>query len=193
MRPEYRLEAVVAQLSGQCLSAVVYYPLTAHDGLDAENWDFGDWHEPAMGVELITDAGQHYSAIWNNSFFDYSPDAFDYGLEVFAEPMTTFLPIIGEATGIGAVSVSEHPYWSPMLASPLVTAHICWASRHRTPLALQLGTRYGDVWIAAGRSYELDPTPTEPDPVWNFDLGIDDVMVIFTAAVAARAGIPEIG
>lgn len=192
MRPEDGLEAVVAQLSGQCLSNVVYYPLTAHDGLRAENWDFGDWHEPSMGVELITDNGQHYSAIWNNSYFDSSPDAFDYGLEVFAEPITTFLANIDEPAGIGAVPVSEHPRWSPLLASTLVTARICWANQHRTPLALQLGTQLGDVWIAAGRSYDPDPTPNEPEPAPNFDLGIDDVIVIFTAAVAAWAGIPEI-
>ncbi|ONM46226.1 hypothetical protein B0T44_19820, partial [Nocardia donostiensis] len=50
---EKHLEAVVAELRGQHLADVMYYPLTiGDDGRLAEKWDFGDWHEPTMGVEL---------------------------------------------------------------------------------------------------------------------------------------------
>ncbi|MEU6192016.1 hypothetical protein [Nocardia sp. NPDC047038] len=50
------------------------------DGRLAEEWDFGDWHEPTMGVELAFHSGRRYSAIWNNTFIEF-------GLEVFPKPM----------------------------------------------------------------------------------------------------------
>jgi hypothetical protein len=56
---------------------VVYYLLTGgDDGLEVEEWDFGPWHQPTMGVELLTDDGTRSSAVWGDSF-DH------YGLEVF--------------------------------------------------------------------------------------------------------------
>ncbi|MEU2030649.1 hypothetical protein [Nocardia amamiensis] len=42
---ERQLEAVVAELRGQRLAEIMYYPLTIDDdGRLAEEWDFGDWH-----------------------------------------------------------------------------------------------------------------------------------------------------
>ena len=72
-----------------------------------------------MGVELVTDAGRIYSAIWNNSFDTY-------GLEIFLEPITKLLVSIGEPRGSVAVSVSDHPRWAAVIGKELTAAAIYW-------------------------------------------------------------------
>lgn len=176
---EKNLRAIVAGLRGQRLADVVYYPL-ATGGITMEEWDFGSWHEPTMGVELITDTGCRYSAIWNDSFELY-------GLEVFPGPMTEFLTHIGEPGGTVPVSVSDHPCWTGLIGNKIIAADICWDDTApegvSLPLAVGLASRGSVVWIAVGRS-------ADPGSAMSFYLGTDEVMVVFTSDVAAEAGIP---
>lgn len=70
-----------------------YYPLSCgDDGTEAEEWDFGTWHQLTMGVELLAEDGTRYSAVWGSNF-DY------YGLEIFREPMSSQLTGIGQPGG----------------------------------------------------------------------------------------------
>ena len=134
-----------------------------------------------MGVELVTDAGRHYSAIWNNSFDTY-------GLEIFPEPMTKFRVSIGEPSGSVAVSVSDHPRWAGLVGNKLTAAAICWDEAPfdpavQLPVAVRLNSREAAVWIVAGVAGQGSGR--------SFCLGTDDVMVVFTSEVATQAGIPE--
>ncbi|MFI5717864.1 hypothetical protein [Nocardia sp. NPDC051750] len=176
-----QLEATVAQLREQHLADVVYYVLSEGDnGELPEEWDFGDWHVPTMGVELITDSGQHYSMIWDHTFTYYA-------LETYPKPMTEILTA-GRPWGSMAVPVSGHPEWVKLIGQEIVTADICWAKDPlgtvREPVAVHLGLRDSAVWIIAGR-------PADPGAASEFSLGTDDVLVVFTPEMAARAGIPD--
>ncbi len=155
----------------------MYYTFSAiEDAALAEEWDFGDWHEPTMGVELITSAGRRYSAIWNDTFNDF-------GIEIFPKPMDEFL-----GGTVVAVPVSDHHRWTGLIGKKIIAADICW--RHYpdtaipTPLAIRLGFRKGVVWIAAGISHNQGSST-------NFQLGSDDVMVVFTQEMSSQIGIPE--
>ncbi len=160
---------------------VTYYPLmVGEDGCDVEEWDFGAWHQPTMGVELFTDDGARFSAVWGSSF-DH------YGLEVFPQPMTAHLRMIGEPGGLAAVDVTDHPRWSSLVGRKLTGVDIAWREELEslwTPNAIRLSSRETTVWIAAGR-------PAEWPPAEVYYLGTDDVMVIFTAEFAAKVGIPS--
>jgi hypothetical protein len=170
-------------LRGACVTAVVYYPLTGgDDGTVVEEWDFGPWHQPTMGVELITDDGSHFSAVWGSSF-DH------YGLEVFPEPMTHFLTRIGEPAGSAAVTVTDHPRWARLVGATLVSADIAWSEdlgdTDRLPVAIRLRSSEATVWIAVGR-------PAVWPPTGDYYLCTDDVMVVFTHECATEVGIPDI-
>ncbi|MGK8552930.1 hypothetical protein [Nocardia gipuzkoensis] len=170
----------MAELRGQRLAEIVYYPLTIDDdGRLAEEWDFGDWHQPTMGVELITHIGYRYSAIWNNNFTEY-------GLEIFPKPMIDFL-LVGPG-GSTAVPVSDHPRWAGLLGKKIIAADICWdhdpRGTIRAPSAIRLGFRRNTVWIAAGVSVDTGSAT-------SFWLGTDDVMVVFTPEMSKQIGIPE--
>jgi hypothetical protein len=167
-------------LRGRRVRRVVYYPLTGgEDGCEVEDWDFGPWHQPTMGVELFTDDGACFSAVWGNSF-DH------YGLEVFPEPMTTHLALVGEPYGPALVEVTDHPRWSSLVGRTLTHVGIAWSEDPkggiRSPDAIQLCSRERTVWIAAGRPADWPPGET-------YHLGTDDVMVIFTVECAGKVGI----
>jgi hypothetical protein len=176
-----QLEATVAQLLGQRLADVVYYVLSeGDDGELPEEWDFGDWHVPTMGVELITESGRHYSMIWDHTFVYYA-------LETYAKPMSEILTV-GRPWGSMAVPVSAHPEWARLIGQEVVAADICWDKDTLgtiwAPASVRLGFRGSAVWIAAGR----DADPGSP---LEFYLWTDDVMVVFTPEMAIRAGIPD--
>jgi hypothetical protein len=167
-------------LRGRRVRRVVYYPLTGgEDGCEVEDWDFGPWHQPTMGVELFTDDGACFSAVWGNSFNHY-------GLEVFPEPMTTHLTLMGEPYGPALVEVTDHPRWSSLVGRTLTHVGIAWSEDPtggiRVPDAIQLCSRERTVWIAAGR-------PADWPPGEKYHLGTDDVMVIFTVECAGKVGI----
>ncbi|MEV0625952.1 hypothetical protein [Nonomuraea wenchangensis] len=177
-------ERTAAMLRGRRIHRIVYYPLTGgEDGCDVEEWDFGTWHQPTMGVELSTDDGACFSAVWGSSF-DH------FGLEVFPEPMTAHLRMVGESGGPAAVDVTDHPHWSSLVSRKLTCVDIAWChdpgSGLRTPYAIRLCSREKAVWIAAGSPAEWPPTEV-------YRLGTDDVMVVFTAEFAAKVGIPAVG
>jgi hypothetical protein len=173
-------ERTAAMLRGRRIHRVVYYPLMGgEDGCDVEEWDFGTWHQPTMGVELFTDDGACFSAVWGSSF-DH------YGLEVFPEPMTTQLRMIGEPGGSAVVDVTDHPRWSSLVGRELTCVDIVWSQDSegdlRAPDAIRLCSPEKVVWIAVGRpAAEV------------YHLGTDDVMVVFTAEFAAKVGIPSVG
>ncbi len=169
------LEALVTGLRGQRLTTVVYYTLSAFDDDElAVEWDFGDWHEPTMGAELSTSDGHRYSAIWNDTFGEF-------GIEMFPKPMDEFLG------GSVAVPVSDHHRWAGLIGRKIIAADICWRHYPDTPipvpLAIRLGFRKSTIWIAAGVSQDQGSST-------NFQLGSDDVMVVFTQEMSARIGLP---
>ena len=60
-RPAAENEQVAALLSGQAIARVRYFPLAVYGDDDTPtpgDWDCGAWHSPAMGVELVTEAGR---------------------------------------------------------------------------------------------------------------------------------------
>jgi len=53
-----QLERVVASQCGLRLVAVAYAVLTGGgDGREVDEWDYGYWHEPTMGVQLKSGPG----------------------------------------------------------------------------------------------------------------------------------------
>ncbi|MEU7769431.1 hypothetical protein AB0B25_30695 [Nocardia sp. NPDC049190] len=177
---EKHLEAVVAELRGQRLADVVYCPLAiGDDGRLAEEWDFGDWHEPTMGVELAFHSGRRYSAIWNNTVIEF-------GLEVFPKPMVDCLLVA--LGGCVVVPVSDHPHWAGLIGKKIIAADICWdhdsSGAILGPSAIRLGFRGTAVWIAAGCSVNTGSAA-------GFRLGTNDVMVVFTPEMSSQIGIPE--
>jgi hypothetical protein len=177
-------ERTAAMLRGRRVRRVVYYPLMGgEEGCEVEDWDFGPWHQPTMGVELFTDDGACFSAVWGSSF-DH------YGLEVFPEPMTAHLVRIGEPGGSAPLEVTDHPRWSGLVGRKLTRVDIAWSEdptgNIRVPDAIRLCSRERAVWIAAGR-------PADWPPGEVYCLGTDDVMVVFTAEFAAKVGISVTG
>ncbi|WP_406465050.1 hypothetical protein OH768_53885 [Streptomyces sp. NBC_01622] len=170
----------VESLRGTRLIEVTYYPLSCgDDGAEVEEWDFGVWHQPTMGVGLLAENGTRYSAVWGNSF-----DC--YGLEIFQEPMSSQLTMIGQPGGTPAVAVTDHPSWSGLIGVPLVGADILWSEGDyglRLPVAVELRAPAATVWLIAGR-------PAQWPPDGRFCLGTDDVMTVFTHEFAGTVGLP---
>ena len=166
-------------LRGTRIAGVTYYPLTCgEDGTEVEEWDFGEWHQPTMGVELLTEDGTRYSAVWGHTF-DY------HGLEVFKEPMSSQLALIGQPGGSAQVDVTGHPSWAGFIGVPLVGAEIAWsegAYENRLPVAVALGVADAMVWLVAG-------SPMQWPPDGRFRLGTNDVMVVFSHVFADLIGL----
>jgi hypothetical protein len=178
---EYR--RTLALLRGQRITAVTYYLSTyEHDEIVVEEWDFGPWHQPTMGVELRTGTGAQFAAVWGSSFEHF-------GLEVFPEPMTNHLVRIGEPGGPAAVSVTDHPRWAGLVGTPIVSVDLAWLedpqSTLRLPVSIRLRTWETTLWIAVG-------APAAWPPADTYYLGTDDVMVVFTPEFATTVGIPNI-
>ncbi len=174
-------ERLVAGLRGRTVVSVDYFVLMSGDeGTEPDEWDYGAWHEPTMGVELITDDGDTHSAVWGSTF-DH------YGLELYPAPMRDFLSYIDKPGGSARVTVAEHPRWAGIVTAPIESCRIQWCghghgARVPVPEAIHLRTATGQVWIAAGRSAAYEPDG-------SFHLGTDDVLVIFDVGVAERTGL----
>ena len=113
--------AAVALLRGKRIAGITYYVLMGgDDGREPEQWDFGTWHDATMGVELVTDGGERFSAVWGDSF-DH------YGLELFTGPMTDHVVALGEPRGVAAISVSRHPQWAGLVGTELTSVDIAWS------------------------------------------------------------------
>ncbi|WP_083889863.1 cysteine hydrolase family protein [Nocardia pneumoniae] len=177
---EESLTAIVAELRGERITEVVYYLLTTDDeDIYVDEWEYPGWDEPRMGVELITDSGRHYSARTTDAFTEY-------GMEIFRKPMSEVLRL--DLGGIKPVPATVGQYWVDLVDKPIVTADICWDNHPddgiRYPAAIRLGIDDKAVWITAGTS---GPSGTG----YNFWLGLDDVMVVFTPQLSEEIGIPE--
>jgi hypothetical protein len=67
-------ERLVADLRGRAILAVDYFVLmVGEDGADIDEWDYGTWHEPTMGVWLTLDNGVVHAATWDSTFDYYGP------------------------------------------------------------------------------------------------------------------------
>ncbi|MFI6938518.1 hypothetical protein ACIBI4_04540 [Streptomyces sp. NPDC050418] len=177
---ETEYERTVESLRGTRLAGVTYYPLSCgDDGTEVEEWDFGVWHLPTMGVGLLAEDGTHYAAVWGSSF-DY------YGLELFRAPMSSHLTMIGEPGGSPAVVVTGHPSWAEFIGVPLTGAEIVWSEGdygRRLPVAVELRSPTATAWLVAG-------CPTQWPPDGQFWLGTDDVMTVFTRELADAIHLP---
>ncbi|MFB7246328.1 hypothetical protein CW362_07640 [Streptomyces populi] len=132
-----------------------------------------------MGVGLVAENGTRYSAVWGHSF-DH------YGLEIFREPMSSRLTMIGQPGGTPAVEVTGHPSWSRLVGVPLLGADILWSESVdglRIPVAVELRAPAATAWLVVGR-------PVEWPPDGRFYLATDDVMAVFTHEFAGAVGLP---
>jgi hypothetical protein len=185
------LERVVSGLVGERLVGVRYSDI--HDcGQGPRGWDYGDWHHAVMGVELMLDAGPA-SIIWTSTFHPY-------GVEVFREPLATYL--VEAPDGPEVWAVGDHPEWQERMRPPISAASLFWDrlevgpaySAHDgerlsdaygvdVPVALRLEFAAGPVWFVAA-------IPELPEPDKAF-VGGDEIMVVFTPAKLRRLGFPD--
>ena len=204
---ERKYERTVAGLRGRRIMQVAYYPLTECTGgcadeapgqtvdqpadehgaswalccqgeCEVEEWDFGGWHLPTMGVVFTFDDGVSALATWNTTFEHF-------GLEVTVAPSRASLRDISPPGTPSEVLVGDHKRWAAFVGEPLTDAGICWSSpardgAARLPLAVRLEVAGGErVWIAAG-------VPATWPFNGRFHLGTDDVLVIFDSELAQR-------
>ncbi|MCF4123217.1 hypothetical protein L1785_19795 [Antribacter sp. KLBMP9083] len=155
---------------------------------EPREWDYGDWHHAAMGVELKTSAGP-VSVIWTDTFYPY-------GVEVFSEPITKFLAMSDD--GPERWTVTDHPEWRSRMGQQVLAVDTHWerlelgparysngriAEAARTlelPAALRFDFAAGPVWFVAG-------IPTEAGGVF---IPGDEIMVVFTSEAMLRLGFP---
>ncbi|MEV4249133.1 hypothetical protein AB0J63_37670 [Streptosporangium canum] len=176
-RTEY--EAVVGRLVGRQIEKATYYGL--HDYNEhIEDWDYGDWHHPVMGVELtMMDAGV-YSAVWGSSFTHY-------GLEIFPSQMSVHLAHVGEPDGPPRWDVTTHPRWVNLVGQPIAGAQILWDEAVgdlgpvQCPTAVRLDFSTGSAWLIAAA-----PRWTSPQSFW---VGTDEVVVGFSEDFARSLGL----
>jgi hypothetical protein len=169
--PSFR--ETVASLAGQRVSRVLYHGL-AIEGIP--EWDFGEWHNPVMGVSLSLEDGTPYSAVWGHSFGMFC-------LEMAREPMDRFLA--GPEW-----EVTTNPRWASLIRHPITNAGIVWKfvdHANRTapvPVAVHLRFPNGEAWIVAALPHR------ESSPA-TFSLAADEVIVVFTPALARALELPE--
>jgi hypothetical protein len=168
--------AVVDSMRGRRVIQVSYYGLYLQSE-DPTAWDFGEWHHPLMGVELILEPDEPYSIVWGSTFFKHD-------LEVFRDPMTKHHIGIGEPEGPPVHDVSGHHAWAPLLAEPLIDVQVIWLEDHpdqtaRIPVAVRLHFPAGDAWLVAA-------VPLSPDPNPDFLVTGDEVIVAFAADFLPR-------
>jgi hypothetical protein len=159
-------EAVSKKLTGQTIRVVRYFVLSVSDDQSPWQWDFGPWHAPTMGVELVTDSGETFSLIWAQC------EDWGFGVDLFQRPMADYL--IPEAAE-SWVDVSDHLSWKSIIGRP-VEVNIQWNDygTGRPPCADAVGltTSAGTAWVITARSERREST-------LKFRLGSDDLMVIF--------------
>lgn len=164
-----------ASLSGQVITGVRYFPLTIPGTELPAGWDFGVWHQPTMGVELVTGTGQVFSARWD----DY--DEWGCGVDLFAGSVSEHL--IPEARV--PVDVSAHRSWAALLGTP-ISAGFLWndfgTGRAPCPEAIVLTAGTGAAWIIAA-GWEREESRT------CIQLGTDDLLIIFDGDLARALGL----
>ena len=152
--------------------AVRYWGLPYSDA-----WDFGDWHQPVMGIGVTLDDGSACSMIWESSLAQFN-------LAVVPENLATVIPSSASAYPVWNVDSNER--WLPWTSSPITDASIIQradvADRSElTPIALHLCSANNDAWIVAGQPDRHPPT--------RWWLGADEIIVLFTVGLAGRVGV----
>lgn len=173
-------EQNVASLVGRRLKEVRYYPLTSGDGGSVESWDFDDWHQATMGVELRDTQDRVLSVIWGQAFGGDQATTSDFGLELRVGSIDDHL--IPEARRpVEATSLAR---WSSFIGVSLGVSTVWSAGTgpESVPVALRLTAGTNVLWIAAAcpRTW---PTSDE------FVVGADEVMVIFSEDLAQSLGL----
>jgi hypothetical protein len=140
-------------------------------------WDFGDWHQPVMGIGVTLDDGSECSMIWESALAQFN-------LAVVPENLDTVIPSSASAYPVWNVDGNER--WLPWTSTPITDASIIQradvADRSElTPIALHLRSATNDAWIVAGQPDRHPPT------MWW--LGSDEIIVLFTAEMAGRVGV----
>jgi hypothetical protein len=100
-------------------------------------WDFGDWHQPVMGIGVTLDHGSACSMIWESALAHFN-------LAVVSGSLDTVIPSSASAYPVWNVDGNER--WLPWISSPIRDASIIQrtdvADRSElTPVALHLSGR----------------------------------------------------
>jgi hypothetical protein len=145
---EARDRRTLSALVGRRVASVVSYRLRC-DPQDGVQWDFDQWHDPEMGVELVLDDGSVYSAIWGDAFGHF-------GLDLVPEPMRNLLISVGEPDGPRVWEVTTHPRWASLLRQPIRDAELVWngdaADEGPVPVAIRLRFSLGmRGWLRGAR------------------------------------------
>ncbi len=124
------------------------------------------WHQPTMGVELVTARGETFSLIWNQC------DEWGFGVDLYDDPMAAHL--IDEAAS-SWVDVSDRSAWTNVVGHSLEVSFL-WndfgTGRPPCPVAVKISTDAGALWIITA-AWERRGSKL------SIQLGTDDLMVIF--------------
>jgi len=167
---------VAARLTGDRIAAVWYFLLSAGDDREPPEWDFGVWHQPTMGVQVSTEQGGVFSAMWSQY------QEWGFGVDLFDSPAADRLA----AGGLWCqVNVSDHPAWIPLLGRA-VTASFRWndfgTGRPPCPEAVKLASSAASLWIITA-GWERRESKL------SVQLGLDDLVVIFDDRFASALGL----
>jgi hypothetical protein len=166
-------ERLVAELPGKTIVGVDYFVLCGGEEVtEPEDWDYGGWHQPTMGVELLMADGEKYSAVWDHTF-EY------YGIELYRSPITDHVVTPEEGGTTARCTLTVNPAWAGLIGEPIESAAIQWDADEAhpelfLPLAIRLRTAKGEVWIGVGALAGVAADAP-------FRLGTDDVFVAFDA------------
>ena len=168
------LKAAERALVGRRIAEVIYYGFSPGSG----EWDFGSWHCPVMGVELVLDDGASCSLVWDSGFGNFS-------LHLYASPMNEHLRVEGEGSCSRWIA-QDHDRWKRLLAAPLIESRLIWHTDltdrgQAAPAALRLTFPAGDVWIIAAMQ-------SQNGSWW---IGADEVIVAFTREMVTQIGLHD--
>jgi hypothetical protein len=155
---------------------VRYYLPWISDYQQPWEWDLGVWHQATMGVELVTDANETFSAIWSQY------DEWGFGVDLYDVPISTYL--IREAAD-SWVDASERAVWSSIVGRPIQVSFI-WndfgTTRPPCPEAVKIASDAAAAWIITA-GWERRESRL------SIQLGMDDLMVIFDEKFAEALGL----
>lgn len=184
-------ERDVQGLVGLTVNAVDYWGV--HNFSDEPaGWDYGDWHQAVMGVQLGTTAGP-VTIIWTNRFYPY-------GVEAFRKPIEQFFMAGDE--GPLRVGPTGPSAWDQFLGHRITGAATNWgtigfgpATRDgrvvepardvELPTAIRLDFDAGSVWFVAA----ISQWP-EMDEVF---IPGDEIIVVFSRETLRSMGLATKG
>jgi hypothetical protein len=177
--------ATAERLVGQSLTKIVYVRLW-YEGRADFRYDYGDWHWPEVGVEVTTDQGLPFHAIWSSEVA-----SFDMTLAV--GPISDhWRPLREVPEGLHVLDVSNDGRWRPFLNRPLQDVAITtwevggFRGPVGVPIAVRLSVPGHSAWIVEAQPKNAMVTALEQD---NFYLGMDEVIVIFGDTGAQSIGL----